>query len=74
MIAKTRIDYDASSPAELPMPGRLSYTIDEAASATGLTRRKIQGACARGELVWSKIGNTIVIPASSLRRLVKEIS
>lgn len=52
---------------------RLSFTIEEAAAATGLTRRQIEGAILRGELRRKIVGRTAVIPATSLRKLVGEL-
>lgn len=49
-------------------PERIAYTIDDAALATGLTRRKIEGAIDRGELRCKLVGRTILISAENLRK------
>lgn len=60
--------------ASLLQQARLSYTLEEAAQATGLTKRKLQGAIVRGQLKCRIIGRTAVIPASALKKLVGETS
>jgi excisionase family DNA binding protein len=50
---------------------RISYTVDEAAAATGLTRRKIEGAINRGELKAKTVGKTLLISDSALRKFVQ---
>jgi excisionase family DNA binding protein len=71
-ISKPLPDLPTGAASFVPS-NRLSYTIAEAAAATGLTKRKIEGAILRGELKHKIVGNTAIIPASSLKRLVGEL-
>jgi excisionase family DNA binding protein len=45
---------------------RLAYSFDEASAATGLSRRTLERAVARGDLRRKKVGSRSIIPASDL--------
>jgi excisionase family DNA binding protein len=45
---------------------RIAYLLDEAAAATGLSRRTLERAIARGELPRKKVGTRSIILASDL--------
>jgi excisionase family DNA binding protein len=60
--------------AGFSLANRVSFTIDEASAATGLTKRQIEGAIQRGELKHRVVGRTALIAASALRKLVGEES
>lgn len=53
---------------EVAIP-RIAYSFDEAARATGLSRRSLERAVARGELRRVKVGKRSVIPAIDLAAL-----
>lgn len=58
----------------VPRPAKIAFTIREAAAATGLTVRQIEGAIIRGELRSRLVGRNRIIPASALRKLVGEVA
>jgi len=49
---------------------RLSFGIDEAAMASGLSRSHLYRLAASGELKTSRVGHRLVIPAHELYRLL----
>jgi excisionase family DNA binding protein len=51
-------------------PERLTYSVEEAAIALGLSRAGCYEAVARGEVPHLRIGRRILIPRSALQRLV----
>lgn len=51
---------------ETHLPGRLSYSIDEAAYALGLGRTMIYELIAKGQIKSIKVGNRRLIPTSAL--------
>ncbi len=52
---------------------RLSYTITEAAVATGLSKKTIENLIIKGDLKAKKLNRkVVVIPASALKKLVGE--
>lgn len=71
----TTTDCDAIGlSSSVPLRDRLSFTIDEAAAVTGLTRRQIEGALDRCELRGKIVGRTMIISRSRLLRLIGEDS
>ena len=53
-------------------PGRLTWTVDEAAVALGISRALAYDAVRRGEIPAIKIGRRILVPRSALNRLVEQ--
>lgn len=51
-------------------PEKLAYSVQEAVSATSISKSSLYGKIARGEIEATKIGRRTVIPARSLRKLV----
>jgi len=60
----------APKPADAERAGRLSYSIQGAAEAIGVSARTIQRKIADGELETFAIGRRTLIPAESLRQMV----
>lgn len=53
---------------ELPEP--IAYTVNEAASAIGLSRRGLERLIGRGELRVVRIGRRVIVPRSALLRMI----
>jgi excisionase family DNA binding protein len=52
-------------------PAKLSYTISEASSATGISRRTLYRLMDAGKLDVSKIGSRVLILAASLQAMLE---
>jgi excisionase family DNA binding protein len=52
-------------------PGRLTWTVEEAAAALGVSRAFAYDAVRRGEIPAIKIGRRILVPRSALRQLLE---
>ena len=52
-------------------PGRLTWTVEEAAAALGVSRAFAYDAIRRGEIPAIKIGRRILVPRSALDRLLE---
>ncbi len=52
-------------------PGRLTWTVEEAASALGISRAFAYDAVRRGEIPAIKIGRRILVPRMALNRLLE---
>lgn len=52
-------------------PGKLAYSISEAAAAVSIGRSKVYSLIAEGRLETRKIGKRTVIPAASLAKLLE---
>jgi hypothetical protein len=68
ITATDRIAIGLSS--SVPLRDRLSFTIEEAAAVSGLSRRALQGAIVRGELKGKVIGRRMIIARSNLLKLI----
>lgn len=55
-------------------PEKLSYRLDEAVKATGLSRSKLYDLIAKGELVTFKFGRCTMIRADVLKAMVDRAS
>ncbi len=51
-------------------PQRIAYTIDEAATSLGVTRRTVEGLIDRGELKSRLVGKHRLVSLESLRKLL----
>lgn len=63
---------DKSAQTAAPAPARLSYTIDEFAAATGLSRRFVYDELERGNLRSFKAGKRRMIPAQSATAYIEK--
>ena len=53
-----------------PMPERLTYSIDEVATALGVSRLAVTQRIATGEIAARKFGSRVLIEAESVRRFL----
>ena len=58
---------------DLPTDGALAYRINEAAKATGLSRRTLYNRAREGKLTMRKDGNITIITRAELERYLNSI-
>jgi excisionase family DNA binding protein len=61
---------DTSPAAEAPAPARLAYSVDEAASLTGLSRDLLYDEMRRGHLGYLKVGRRRLITRQHLEQFL----
>jgi excisionase family DNA binding protein len=60
----------ASSAGQNPHPGRLAYSVDEAARLTGLSRDLLYDEMRRGNLTYVKVGRRRLITLQHLQQFL----
>jgi excisionase family DNA binding protein len=66
----SRVPADVGAMSEVPT--RLTWTVEEAAAALGISRAFAYDAVRRGEIPAIKIGRRILVPRSALKQLLQD--